>query len=86
MPDAYLSFGPDPSHEEGCRYLTADATGIARLRQSQSIEGEWVLSSVAPSTFETVTFAAVDQDEAERNSKGWVEANAEEVLAWMEED
>jgi hypothetical protein len=80
MPDAYLSFGADPSHDADVRYLTADAVGIARLRRSTNMEGEWVLSSVAP-----VSFEAADQDEAERNAIGWVEANADEVLGWMEE-
>ncbi|MGD9735196.1 MAG: hypothetical protein AB7V58_06245 [Solirubrobacterales bacterium] len=50
------------------------------------MDGEWVLSSVAPSVFELVSFVATDQDEAERNAKGWVEANADDVLSWIDDD
>ncbi len=86
MTDVYLSFGPDPSHEEGSRYLTGDAIGIARLRKSENMESEWVLTCVAPTRFEPTNFLAADQDEAERNAIGWIEANADEVLAWMQDD
>lgn len=86
MTDVYLSFGPDPSHEEGSRYLTADAMGIARLRRSESMRGEWVLTCVAPTSFEPTSFLAADQDEAERNAIGWVDANADELLAWMKDE
>jgi ABC-type proline/glycine betaine transport system substrate-binding protein len=50
------------------------------------MDGEWILSAVAPAVFEAVNFQADDQDEAERNAKGWVEANADHVLTWMEDD
>lgn len=86
MSDPYLSFGLDPSHEEGSRYLTADALGIARLRRSENMEGEWVLSSVAPASFGTVSFQADDQNDAERKAIAWVVANPEEALAWMDDD
>jgi len=45
--------------------------------------GEWVLTCVSPTSFEPTSFPAADQDEAEQNAKGWVEANADEMLAWM---
>ena len=28
MSDPYVVFGPDPTHEEGSRYLTADQMGV----------------------------------------------------------
>lgn len=86
MPDAYLSFGPDPNHDADSRYLTADALGIGRLRRSGNMDREWILSAVAPAAFEPVTFLADDRDEAERDAKGWVQANADEVLSSMEDD
>ena len=72
MSDPYVVFGPDPSHEEGSRYLTADQLGIGRLRKSDNMEGEWVLSSVAPAAYGTVSFTAEEQPDAERKAIAWI--------------
>lgn len=80
MSDPYMSFGPDPSHEEGSRYLTADQIGVGRLRKSDTIEGEWILSSVAPANYGTVSFQADDQANAERKAIGWIATQEDELL------
>jgi hypothetical protein len=86
MPDPYLSFGPDPGHDENISHLTADALGIGRLRPAENIDEEWVLSSVAPANYGTVSFEAENRDDAEQKAIAWVRANAEQALAWMDDE
>jgi hypothetical protein len=89
MTDPYMVFGPDPSHEEGSRYLTADQIGVGRLRKSDTIEGEWILSSVAPANYGTVSFEAEDHADAERKAIAWLttqHADLLEELAGEDED
>ncbi len=80
MSDPYMVFGPDPSHEEGSRYLTADQMGVGRLRRSDTIEGEWILSSVAPASYGTVSFDAENQADAERKAIAWIATMQAELL------
>jgi hypothetical protein len=58
-------FRASPSHEEGSRYLTADQIGVGRLRKSDTIEDEWILSSVGPAHYGTVSFDAENHADAE---------------------
>lgn len=80
MSDPYMSFGPDPSHQEGSRYLTADQIGVGRLRRLDTIEGEWILSSVSPATYGTVSFHADDQADAEQKAIAWITMQEAELL------
>lgn len=80
MSDPYMVFGPDPSHEEGSRYLTADQIAVGRLRKSDTIESEWVLSSVAPANYGTVSFDAQDQADAESKAIAWITTMQAELL------
>ncbi|TMK57869.1 MAG: hypothetical protein E6G51_04955 [Actinobacteria bacterium] len=80
MSDPYMVFGPDPSHEEGTRYLTADQIGVGRLRKSNNMDEEWILSSVAPANYGTVSFKAEDQADAERKAIAWITSQQAELL------
>src|SRR3954452_20964888 len=80
MSEPYMVFGPDPSHEEGSRYLTADQLGVGRLRESINIEGEWILSSVSPANFGTFSFEAHDQADAEQKAIAWITTQQAELL------
>lgn len=75
MPDPYITFGPDPAGDPDTRYLTADQLGLGRLRRQENpgLEGEWVLSAVAPAIFAPVSFEADDRPDAEGKAIGWLE-------------
>jgi hypothetical protein len=75
MPDPYFAFGPDPGGDSDTRYLTADQLGLGRLRRQENpdLDGEWVLGAVTPAIFAPVSFAAGDQEDAERKAIAWLE-------------
>jgi hypothetical protein len=73
--DPHIIFGPDPAGDPGAHYLTADQLGLGRLRRGEKpeLDGEWVLSAVAPATFASVSFAAYDLDDAESKAIAWLD-------------
>jgi hypothetical protein len=79
-------FGQDPSHEEGTRYLTADQIGVGRLRKSNNMDEEWILSSVAPANYGTVSFKAEEQADAERKAIAWITSQQAELLEELSGD
>jgi hypothetical protein len=55
LTDPYVEIGTDPFDPDGyC--ITADQLAVARLRESESVEGEWELRSAGPATFGPVSF------------------------------
>ena len=78
--DAYIYFGPDPGGDQETRYLLVEAIGIGRVKQSSNIEGEWVLSSVAPGNYGTVSLLADNQEDAEEKAIAWLRTEQEELL------
>jgi hypothetical protein len=75
VPDPYLAFGPDPGGDGDTRYLTADQLGLGRLSRAENpeLDGEWILSAVAPAIFAPVSFEADDREDAEAKAIAWLE-------------
>ena len=74
MPSPYFEFGADPNGDRDSSYLTADQVGVGRLKPSQNMDGEWILSPVGPTAFNPVSFRAQDLDGAQSNARAWMDA------------
>jgi hypothetical protein len=71
--DPYITVGPDPSGDPDSHYVAADQLALARLRESESVQGEWVLSSISPAIFNPVSFDAADLDDAKSKAIAWLD-------------
>lgn len=73
MSDPYITVGPDPSGDSDSHYVTADQLGLGRLRESDTLPGEWVLKAVSPAIFSPVSFTADDIDDAKAKAIAWLD-------------
>jgi len=72
MSDPYITVGPDPSGDPDSHYVTADQLGLGRLRASDTMPGEWVLSAVSPAIFAPVSFTADGLEDAKSKAAAWL--------------
>ncbi|HET7590973.1 MAG TPA: hypothetical protein VFK14_12435 [Solirubrobacterales bacterium] len=73
MDDPYITVGPDPSGDPDSHYVAADQLALGRLRESETVAGEWMLSSVSPAIFSPVSFIANDLDDAKSKAIAWLD-------------